>query len=246
MTSRTSLILPVKIWKHELKWCFILNTRPSDECSTSSQFYIEIQDPTERQLCLPCSDLLYCSRKQNPFLFNQNLIYLISEHTSFITFQRIRTYINAYINSPSWDCVDNHLDLVNGGSLMLDRRACSYMQTLGLWNLRWSRWRDVKRDHPDISVCCHVCRGVTGCDSSVEVQPHSNNNPSDRLLWWVFKTTWNLLSEFLSLNTIFFINETLPESRCHHVETVSRLLVTLSSTVVSFSAAVVEQTDCLP
>lgn len=234
----------MKTWA--LKWCFILNTRPSDECSTSSQFYIEIQDPTERQLCLPCSDLLYCSRKQNLFLFNQNLIYLISEHSSFITFQRIRTYINAYINSPSWDCVDNHLDLVNGGSLMLDRRACSYMQTVGLWNLRWSRWRDVKRDHPDTSVCCHVCRGVTGCDSSVEVQPHSNNNPSDCLLWWVFKTTWNLLSEFLSLNTIFFINETLPESRCHHVETVSRLLVMLSSTVVSFSAAVVEQTDCLP
>lgn len=147
----------------DFAWCFSLNTRPSDECSTSSQFYIEIWDPTKRQLCVPCSDSLSCSRKQNPFLFNQNLIYLISEHILLITFQRIRTYINAYTNSCSWDCVDNHLDLANAGPLMPGRRACSYMQTVGLWN-EMVGWSPLERCEEGSSRRIRMPPRVPGCD----------------------------------------------------------------------------------
>lgn len=134
-------------------------------CLNAAQtvFYIEIWDPTERQLCVPCSDSLSCSRKQNPFLFNQNLIYLISQHTPLITFQRIRTYINAYTNSCSWDCVDNHLDLANAGPLMPGRRACSYMQTVGLWN-EMVGWSPLERCEEGSSGHIRMPPRVPGCD----------------------------------------------------------------------------------
>lgn len=68
--------------------------------------------------------------------------------------------------------VDNHLDLVNTGSLMLDQGMLAHANSgimksemVGLWR---ARWRDVKRDHPGTSVCCQVCRRVTGYDSGLK------------------------------------------------------------------------------
>lgn len=138
------------------------------------------------------------------FLFNQNLICLISRLTSFFIFQIIITYIYACINSCSQDwcgqsfrCGEHGLSNAwPGGMLAHANSGIMKSEMVGVWR---ARWRDVKRDHPDTSVCCLVCRRVTGCDSGLK----SGHVP----IIIPMIMTWTLISDCLTPNTIVFVKE---------------------------------------
>lgn len=97
-------------------------------------------------------------------------------------------------------CVAHHLELVKG--VMLDWRTCSYMQTVGLWNLRWSdfgeaageTWRGIIRTHLYAGTCANVWPGMIHVGNVPTIIPtisHSETRP----------------------NAIVFINKAPSESR---------------------------------
>lgn len=89
-----------------------------------------------------------------------SIAFVISQHTSFM-FQRIKNKFENKLASQRDSCGQSF----RSGSLRLDQGTCSYMQTVGLWNL----WRPVfgehtgevvKRDNSDMSTGCHICHCV--------------------------------------------------------------------------------------